>query len=69
MTIVEGDVASIVRVGEDSHLGICEKSLGPASPASTAWAVGNCLGALAEHTAIPDFKRYHSSSSLDLKNL
>ena len=28
LTIVEWDVASIVRVGEDSYLGICEKPLG-----------------------------------------
>ena len=33
LTIIEWDVAS------DSHLGICEKPMGPASPASTAWAV------------------------------
>ena len=52
LTIVEWDVASIVKVGEDSHLGIWDIPLGPASPVSTAWSVGSCLGALAEPTAI-----------------
>ena len=64
LTIVEWDVASILRVGEDSHLNICEKPLGHASPASIAWAVGNCLGAIAEHTAIPDLRGIAPASTM-----